>query len=646
MTRLMLVALILLGMAAAGAAGRDGQVDDNLRWGLGVFSPTPTMPKADQLVVVSEAVAGDTKLNKCAAGTPMRLGEKTYEHGIGVNSYSVLRVELTRPAARFEADIGLDRNVDGTAASVCFRVRVAGEEVFATGVMRPKDGWRYIELPLRGARDFELIVDEGGDGRGWDQGDWADAKVVFEDGSKAWLDELAQASQMIATFPFSFVYGGKPSAELLPTWACAVEDEQSRDAIQRTLVFTDPETGLEVRAEATFYTDTPGSDWTLYFANRGTEPTPILEQIRALDFQVRPALEAGGAIRLRRMTGSPGGGDFSPEEFKPWEEPLATGKRVEFGVSGLHPSLEQMPFFALELPGGGAAWGLGWTGAWQAEVERTLTGALQITAGLKRFRASLAPGESFRSPRILQVLWQGLSYQEGCNRFRRTMLAHILPRTEGELVLPPIAYLGSAFYELNGTTEAAEKSHIDAMKGLGFDTYWLDAYWLRGGFPNGIGNYSLSPERSADPERFSNGLQPVMDYASEQGLRQLLWFAPETVMPGTFVAEEHPGYLLSTDGGVSGTYDFGQPEAREYMTDVMDAAVKAWGLDWWRIDIGPGPQVWAQDEATPDQQGLAETDYITGLYAFLDELRARNPGLAIDNCCGGGLRLEIGRAHF
>ena len=192
------------------------------------------------------------------------------------------------------------------------------------------------------------------------------------------------------------------------------------------------------------------------------------------------------------------------------------------------------------------------------------------------------------------------------------MLAHILPRIEGELVMPPIAYLGSAFYELNGTTEAVEKSHINAMKGLGFDTYWLDAYWMRGGFPAGMGNYGLPAERMPDPERFPNGLIPVMDYARGLGLKQLLWVAPEPVQPGTLIAKEHPEYMLSTDGGVSGTYDFGQPEARGYMTQVMDDAIKAWQLDWWRIDCGPGPQVWAQDEDTPNQQGLAETAYEIG----------------------------------
>ncbi|MCW5858522.1 MAG: alpha-galactosidase, partial [Caldilineales bacterium] len=33
--------------------------------------------------------------------------------------------------------------------------------------------------------------------------------------------------------------------------------------------------------------------------------------------------------------------------------------------------------------------------------------------------------------------------------------------------------------------------------------------------------------------------------------------------------------------------------------------------------------------------------HITGLYAFWDELRARHPGLIIDNCAGGGQRIDL-----
>ncbi len=84
-------------------------------------------------------------------------------------------------------------------------------------------------------------------------GEWAFASVAHEEGT-----------------PFSFVYGGKPSSELLPTWQRTVQDEPVNEAARRrTLVLRCPKTDLEVRAVCTMYTDTPGIDWTLYFTYRG-----------------------------------------------------------------------------------------------------------------------------------------------------------------------------------------------------------------------------------------------------------------------------------------------------------------------------------------------------------------------------------------
>ena len=45
---------------------------------------------------------------------------------------SVMRVLTAQPAARFVADIGLDRNVDNTAASVTMHVAVDGQDRFQT----------------------------------------------------------------------------------------------------------------------------------------------------------------------------------------------------------------------------------------------------------------------------------------------------------------------------------------------------------------------------------------------------------------------------------------------------------------------------------------------------------------------------------
>ena len=52
---------------------------------------------------------------------------------------------------------------------------------------------------------------------------------------------------------------------------------------ERTLVYTDPNTGLEVRCVSVAYADFPVVEWTVYFRNTGGGNTPILENIQALD---------------------------------------------------------------------------------------------------------------------------------------------------------------------------------------------------------------------------------------------------------------------------------------------------------------------------------------------------------------------------
>ena len=209
------------------AGDADTEVTFNCQWAERVFSVTPEpVVWGNQLTIVHEDVPGDTKIGRCAAGGPIRLGEKTYTRGIGVNSHSILRVTLDQPAARFRTDIGLDRNVDGTVASVAFHVAVDGQDVFATEVMRPPDGMRTIDVPLNGAQEFDLIVDDGGDGRGFDQADWADACVVLQDGSEIWLDDLANQWQIGTGLPFSFVYDGKHSSEFISSWKRETQDEE------------------------------------------------------------------------------------------------------------------------------------------------------------------------------------------------------------------------------------------------------------------------------------------------------------------------------------------------------------------------------------------------------------------------------------
>ena len=160
------------------------------------------------------------------------------------------------------------------------------------------------------------------------------------------------------------------------------------------------------------------------------------------------------------------------------------------------------PYFTLQYGGGGVITAVGWSGGWSAATEWQKDGKLHLQASLQNLHLRLHPGESIRSPRILQLYWFGNDPFRAYNLFRGTMLSHIVPRIDGATVVPPIAHLSTSFYEVNESTEKSVLSHLESIKGLGFEVFWLDAYWTKGGFPEGMGNYGF-PSGAWNPQTAS-----------------------------------------------------------------------------------------------------------------------------------------------
>ena len=443
--------------------------------------------------------------------------------------------------------------------------------------------------------------------------------------------------------PFSFIYGGRPISQLVGKWKTLSSRRRSGgDKELRTLTLTDPETGLEIRAEAAIYIDTGGIDWTLYFTNRGTKDTPILEQVQAVDMTVLP--KGKGDPILHRLQGS----SSVCEDWQPLTDTLPLASPIEFGPTGeqANSSSGACPFFNLQWDGGGVITAIGWTAPWQAKVERNGDGRLRLQAGMQRMQLKLRPGETIRSPRILQLYWFGKDPTEAYNQFRRLMFAHIMPRRQGRLIAPPIAHMNVAFWEQNQCTDANVLSHLKSIEGLGFELFWLDAYWIRDGYPHGTGHYGFPIQRVEARDRFPGGIRPIGEAAHRQGLEFLVWFSPETIWAGGELAREHPEWTFFWEKDKPlldwGQVDLGVPEARRFMTRYLLTVIREYGIDWLRIDSGM-IQSYAldQDRKNPDRVGMTEIRYVEGLYRMWDDLRAAYPHLVIDNCFGGGRRIDL-----
>ncbi|HOW73691.1 MAG TPA: alpha-galactosidase [Phycisphaerae bacterium] len=448
--------------------------------------------------------------------------------------------------------------------------------------------------------------------------------------TRSWVDAHLLAAD--AEPPFTLTCGGKPFNAIRRHCALRREDRALADGrTEHTLTWSDPETHLEVRCVAIAWADHAAVEWMLHLRNGGSAPSPILEAIRPLDAVMMPA---PAPCTLHYTLGD----SNSADSFAPREKAFAAGDTTPFTLApqGGRSSDAFLPFFNLAGTEGGTAIAVGWSGQWEARFERSADG-LHARAGQQLTHLSLQPGETIRTPRILLVFWKGTQTLRGNNLLRSILIDHYLPRRDGKPVWPPIC----ASVNWTAPDGTYEGPHIEVLQPLaerGIEVLWSDMdpqQWYPGGFPEGTGTWEV------DPAKYPQGLKPIGDAVAKAGMQYLLWFEPERVHPGTKIDREHGEWVIKPQGEWSQLFRLHDPQARRWITDRVDRHVKEAGLSWIRWDFNIDPLgFWRRNDA-PDRQGMTEIRHVEGLYAMWDDLRARRPGLVIDNCASGGRRIDL-----
>lgn len=601
----------------------------------------PDAPAAPGGVTVLEEDSHDlVTWGRSWRGTPFQIGDKTYGHGLAFNSTKRLRVHLASPAARFLSDIGLENNDDtrrGAAegrGSATFHVFVKSREVLTSPVMKFSDTPRAIQVPLEGATEFEIRVGDGGDGRAYDQGLWAEARIEMEDGAVARLQDLYVAGGWEQPpSRMSFFLGGRPSAGLLPGWACEVRRtpmDGGGELIET--VRRDQVSGLEVRTSVKRFGDFPAAEWVVRFKNTGTQDTPLLENIQVLDTIF--ALPTSGAAILHWARG----GVSTFDDFAPHTVELKPGaKAYSLTPNDGRSSSEILPFFNIEGHGGGVVLAVGWSGRWAAHFELKRAGAVQARAGMATTHLVLHPGEEIRTPSMLALFYQGSRWR-GQNLLRQFILAHHRPKKDGQPLQSPIT-CGN----WGGSPASVHLENIRKFiqHRLPMEYYWIDAEWYgQGGWAENVGNWQVN-ERL-----YPQGFKPLAELLHSDKRELMLWFEPERVVKDTRWHREHREWLLD-NGGSTLLMNLGNSNAWRFVTDFISSRVQEYQLGCYRQDFNMDPRpFWEKADAT-DRKGISEIRHIEGLYAFWDELMARHPHLIIDNCASGGRRIDletVGRA--
>jgi alpha-galactosidase len=598
-------------------------------------APLPPEPGLD-VFANNDAVSQNGRGDK-----PMRIGDKEYSRGLYCHAVSKVEVRLPGPGKSFTAAVGLDHN-DDTAhgkGSVIFTVKVLDKVTFQSEVMRYGTPGREVNVDLAGADTFTLEVGNAGDGIGWDQSDWADAKVTLADGKELWLGDMPlrdrrteQAPppiQRTSALPFSFVYDGHSSDELLALWPKKTARKKLNSSrTQHTLTWTDPRTGLEVRCVAVEYADYPAAEWTVFFRNNGQADTPILENLQALDAKFERGADGEFALHGNK-------GDWCvPQSYEPYQRILGPNSRDSFAPDGGRPTNgpRGWPYYNLQMPGGGLIFAIGWPGQWACSFIRDDQRGLRTVAGQQVTHLFLKPGEEIRTPLIAALFWKGADTVRAQNLWRRWFLAHNIPRINGR---PPPTMLQMQCYrtfEKGGEKDLFDTVEEFSQNGIPFDLCWRDAGWYpcKGSWPN-TGTWEL------DPQRYPHGFRPFSDWLHAQGKKFIVWFEPERVGDKeSWLAKNHPDWIL---GG--NLLNLGNPDAQQWLVEHIDTMLREQGIDYYRQDFNMDPLPNWRANDTPDRRGMTEIKHVMGYLAFWDELRRRHPGLLIDSCASGGRRNDL-----
>ena len=571
-------------------------------------------------------------------GQPLRLKGTVYPTGIGMATGTALRVELPAPGRRFTCRVGVqDSNAPANGKPARFHVETEdGQSLWNSRPLLAGDEPAAVEITLTGGRVL-ILKAEGPE----QHVDWVDVRVELEDGRVCILGEPRRQGAC-----FDFAYDGRPCRELLHTWTLAEETlPAERGIARRRITRTDPATGLALILELAVDEAFPAVEWILRLRNTGAADSPLIADVRSFQF-IQPA--DLGYIFINTTRGDPARWDsYSPcrhaigSHFYGQRE--AVFDEYAFAPVGGRSTDAAWPYFRVEFSstGGGVFAAVGWPGQWQAHASRD-TETFRLTAGQQLTRFRLRPGEEVRAPLSALLFWRGNDTMRAQNLWRRWMLARNLPRPGGQLPAPMLSGSSWPFTDcMVDATTAQQKQFLDLceQRRLPIDHWWMDAGWYRQERTYRLWEGTGTLE--VDRKRFPEGIRAISDHARARRIKTILWFEPERVAAGSWLAENKPEWLLRSDASEWRAFDLGNPEARAWLIERVDRMIADEGIDVYRQDFNfPPLDFWRGNDA-PERQGITEMHYVEGLLAFWDELRRRHPHLLIDECAAGGRRNDL-----
>lgn len=308
------------------------------------------------------------------------------------------------------------------------------------------------------------------------------------------------------------------------------------------------------------------------------------------------------------------------------------------------------PWFAIERgysndQDTGDVWfgALAWSGSWAISIEQDQLRQIRVTGGYNPFDFAyrLAPGEQLTTP----IFYGGYSHNGigGASRLlHRFELTRILPQAPTPRPRP-ILYNSWEATEFS-VDEAGQEALAEKAASLGIERFVMDDGWFgqRKDDHAGLGDWYVNPQK------FPNGLKPLIDKVHSLGMDFGLWVEPEMVNPDSDLYRKHPDWVLNfpgrprTEGRNQLVLNLARQDVRDYVFHFLDDLLNKNDIAFYKWDYNRNWSEPGWDAVPTDEQKEVYVKYIQNLYSILHELRAKHPNVEIESCSGGGGRVDLG----
>lgn len=338
------------------------------------------------------------------------------------------------------------------------------------------------------------------------------------------------------------------------------------------------------------------------------------------------------------------------------EENLETGIKTIESKKGVRTTQSENASFILsfdhpahETDGNCIGGALAWSGNYKLSFEVDERDYLSILCGINPFLSEyhLGKGEKLETPKMIYTFSNDGQGTVSRN-FHDWARKYALHNGYSERPILLNSWEG-AYFDFD---ETKLTRMMDDAANLGIELFVLDDGWFGNKYPRNNDKMGLG-DWQVNHRKLPHGLQYLIDYATEKGLKFGIWIEPEMVNPQSELAEKHPDWIVKSPGREQITMrnqlllDLTNPDVRDFIWKTVDGLLsKNKGISYIKWDANRHVEQVGSEFLSEDRQTHFWIEYTKGLYSIYERIRSKYPDIIMQVCASGGGRIDYGSLRY